>query len=157
MASNTKRVATGGAGLGAVLLLAAPLVAAWEGKSNDPYLDIAKIPTVCRGETAVEMRHYTDDECDVMFQRSLLKHATPILSCLPPDAPVEVKAAFVSFGYNVGVQAACGSSAARQARAHDYARACASLGSWVMAGGKRVQGLVNRRKAETTLCLKGLA
>lgn len=143
-------------GVGAVLALAAPLIMAWEGYSRDPYLDLAKIPTVCIGETHVPMRRYTDAECAAMFQRSLLKHATPVLECLPATAPVEVKAAFVSFGYNVGVSAACGSKAARKARAGDYAGACNSLLNWAYVGKKRVQGLVNRRNAERALCLKGV-
>lgn len=141
----------------AVVLLATPMVARWEGISRDPYVDLAGILTVCRGETQVAMRRYTVAECDAMFERSLIKHATPILGCLPPSAPVPVKAAFVSFGYNVGVKAACGSKAAQRARAGDFGAACNSLMNWVYVGKRRVQGLVNRRAAERDLCLKGVA
>lgn len=146
--------------MGAVLALAMPLVMTWEGISRDPYVDLAGVLTVCRGETNVAMRRYTVAECDAMFERSLVKHAGPVLACLPPAAPVEVKAAFVSFGYNVGTKAACGSSAAKWARAGDYARACDGLLAWnkVKRGGKYVpvQGLTNRRQDERALCRRGL-
>jgi lysozyme len=157
MKAPSAKVAGAGIGLGAVLALALPLVAAWEGLRLDPYRDLAGVATVCRGETHVEMRHYTREECDVMLERSLLKHATPILECLPADAPVSVKAAFVSWGYNVGVSAACGSSAAKKARSGDYAGACSGLGAWIYVKGRKVQGLVNRRAAEMALCRRGLS
>lgn len=156
MAKTSTKVAGAAGGAAAVAALAIPLVAAWEGLRTEPYKDLIGKPTVCYGETNVVMRSYTKAECVAMLQRSLAKYAGPVLECLPADAPIEVKAAFTSFSYNVGVPAACGSAAARQARSADYARACVSLGNWVFAGGKRVQGLVNRRKAETELCLRGV-
>lgn len=156
------RIAAGSAaGLAAVIAIAGPMVTKWEGRSNDPYLDIANVWTVCDGETAVPMRRYSDRECDAMREASLRKHGGPILECLPAGAPIEVKAAFVSFGYNVGVNAACNSTAARKARAHDYRGACDGLMAWNKArvnGQLRpVQGLTNRRADERRLCLSGLA
>ncbi len=146
-----------GGGIAAVILLATPTVMHWEGLRNDPYLDVGGIRTVCYGETAsVQNRRYSRAECEVMLERSLIKHATPVLKCLPLTAPLEVKAAFVSFGYNVGVSAACGSKAAQAARRGDYRVACRALGNWVFVGKRRVQGLVNRRADETSLCLKGV-
>jgi lysozyme len=158
MAPPMTRFQTVGAGasVAAVLALSMPVIAAWEGLSLDPYNDIAGIATVCRGETHVQMRRYTLAECDAMFQRSVLKHASPILDCLPREAPTEVKAAFVSFGYNVGVNAACGSAAARKARLGNYPAACDALMNWVFVGKRRVQGLVNRRTSERALCRSGL-
>lgn len=153
--------ASGAVGLAAVIALAGPMVSKWEGRSLDPYPDIGGVITVCDGETAVPMRRYTPAECDAMLAASLRRHAGPILECLPPSAPLEVKAAFTSFGYNVGVSAACSSTAARKARAYDYRGACDALLAWNKArvnGELRfVQGLANRRADERALCLKGLA
>lgn len=157
MAKTSTKVAGAAGGIAAVAALALPLVAAWEGLRTEPYKDLIGKPTVCFGETNVEMKSYTRAECNAMLQRSLAKYAGPVLDCLPADAPIEVKAAFTSFAYNVGSTAACGSKAAKQARSADYARACNSLGNWIWAGGRKVQGLVNRRAAETQLCLKGVS
>lgn len=148
-----QKAGVAGGGLAAVLALATPVVMRWEGLSLDPYRDLAGISTVCWGETHVPMRRYGRAECDAMLATSIEKHAGPVLKCLPADAPLSVKAAFVSFGYNVGVDAACSSVAAQRARAGRYPEACAALMNWVHVRKKRVQGLVNRRTDERRLCL----
>lgn len=145
-------------GLAAVLALATPVVMRWEGLRLDPYDDVANIRTVCFGETFnVQERRYSRAECDAMLSKSLTKHAKPILDCMPPDAPLEVKAAFVSFGYNVGVSAACNSTAIRRMWRGDYAGACDQLMRWNRAGGRVVSGLTKRRADERALCLRGLS
>lgn len=161
-ALRTTAIGAGGAvGLAAVVALAGPMVSKWEGRRLDPYVDLVGKPTVCDGETAVPMRRYSHAECDAMLAAGLRRHAGPILECLPPSAPLEVKAAFTSFGYNVGTEAACNSTAARKARAYDYRAACDGLLAWNKArvnGQLRfVQGLANRRADERALCLKGIA
>lgn len=162
--ANTRQVVAGSAaGLAAVLALATPLVAQWEGRRLDPYTDIAGIRTVCYGETFnVKERRYSDQECRDLLNASLAKHTTGVLACLPANAPVQTKAAFASFGYNVGVSAACGSSAVRKLRAGDIRGACDGLLAWNKARHPVTRklavsrGLDNRRRAERLLCLEGL-
>lgn len=147
-----------GSGLAAALALALPLVAGWEGKRNDPYLDIVKVPTVCFGETQVAMRHYSDGECRAMLERRLREdYAAPVLACAPQlaDRPYQLAAA-ASLAYNIGARAFCGSSAARAFRARQWRAGCRAIAKWNSAGGRVVQGLVNRRAAEVRLCLTGL-
>jgi lysozyme len=60
---------------------------------------------------------------------------------------------FVSFAYNVGETAFCNSTLVRKLNAGDYVGACNELDRWVYAGGRKVQGLVNRRAEEKTKCL----
>jgi len=178
MANNAKAIAAAGAGTLALIAAAAPFVAQWEGLRTDPYVDVAGVLSVCSGETAVQMRRYTPAECQAMFQTSLAKHAGGILQAIPEDAPRSVKLAFISFAYNVGVPLASSSKAAQAARAGDYARACANIGAFTLirvtpaqwnacpAEKRRIgsdgvrrcvsQGLVNRRTAETKLCLADL-
>jgi lysozyme len=160
--SKARLVITGAAGLAAAVSLAAPTVMRWEGLALDPYVDLAGVKTVCWGETAnIQDRRHTRAECDAKLNRSLTKHARPILACLPETAPLGVKAAFSSFGYNVGVTAACNSTAAKKARAGDYRGACDGLLAWNKArvNGvlKPIKGLTKRRQDERALCLSGLA
>jgi len=61
---------------------------------------------------------------------------------------------WISFSYNVGSGAFCSSTAVAKLNALDYAGACNELSRWVYVKGRKVQGLVNRREAERTLCLK---
>ncbi|TDN49170.1 lysozyme [Azoarcus indigens] len=61
--------------------------------------------------------------------------------------------AYVSFAYNVGGGAFCGSTLVRKLNAGDYEGACGELRRWVYSGGRKVQGLVNRREQEYQACM----
>jgi lysozyme len=140
------------AGLGAIAIaLAAPLVMRSEGLRTEPYLDVARVKTVCFGDTHAEMRTYTPQECESMLMESLEKHGADIAACLPADLPDRQKAAALSFAYNVGAPKVCASTFAAKLRAGDPT-ACAELSRWVYADGRILSGLVKRRAAERALC-----
>lgn len=143
-------------GIGAAGLLIA-FVGAWEGKSNDPYKDIVGVWTVCYGETRVEMRRYTDAECKDMKANALVDFAEPVLKRNPELRGRDNQlAAAVSLSYNIGNAAYARSTVARRFSAGDFRGACDAFLMWTKAGGKVVRGLVNRRRAERDLCLRGL-
>lgn len=154
--SQAKRVAA----VLAAASLAVGTIAAWEGKRNVGYGDklAGGLPTACFGATkgVVIGRHYTDDQCMEMLARDAVSHGIEIAKCLPDDLPVQMRAAFTSAAYNIGTGAFCGSSMSRRALAGDYRGSCEALMMWVNAGGKPIQGLINRRKAERDLCLQGV-
>jgi lysozyme len=140
-----KTQAAASAALAAALALAIPLIAHWEGRANDPYLDMGRIRTVCFGHTGnVRARRYDDAEC-----AALLRRDAPRLA-----GQVAMLAAFTSFNFNTG--AYCRSSIpALVAKGEDRA-ACAQLSRWVYVKGRRVAGLARRRAAERQLCERGL-
>ena len=145
-----------GAALAAALALAIPLIAHWEGRANDPYLDMGRIRTVCFGHTDdVQARRYSDAECEALLRRDARTHVQPVLACSPRLAGhVAMLAAFTSFNFNTG--AYCRSSIpALVAKGEDRA-ACAQLSRWVYVKGRRVTGLMRRRAAERELCERGL-
>ncbi|WP_374551992.1 lysozyme [Sphingobium yanoikuyae] len=154
--ASKKQTAVGG-GIAAALVLAVPLIANWEGKRNDPYLDIVKVPTVCYGETRVEMRRYSDAECLALLDKGVREFAEPVAKCTPniADRPYQLAAA-TSLAYNIGVSAYCKSTADRRFDAGDFKGGCAALKFWNKAGGRVVQGLANRRADEYRLCMVGL-
>lgn len=144
----------------AALAITAPLVMMWEGKSNDPYRDIVGVWTVCYGDTR-DVRagqRQSDGQCQDRLYRQLADHARPVMACVPQlqGRPYQTAAA-VSLAYNIGVNGFCKSTAARKFRAGDWVGGCNAFASWRMAGGKVVQGLVNRRRDEIRICLTGLA
>ena len=103
MASVKTKVVGGGSAV--ALLLSIPLIAKWEGKSNDPYNDIVGVKTVCYGETRVQMRRYTDEECLAMLRKAVEKDfMEPIAKSTPTIAerPYELAAA-TSLAYNIGL------------------------------------------------------
>lgn len=148
-------IAVAGAAAAAVMV---PMVAGWEGKRNDPYLDIVNVPTVCFGETRVEMRRYSDAECNQMLAGGLAGFSRDVLACVPSlkDKP-HALAASVSLAYNVGSAGFCRSTAARRFRAGDITGGCDALLMWRKAGGRVVRGLQRRREAERAICLRSAA
>ena len=146
-----------------VLVAAAAFVGPWEGERTEAYLDrIASPPvwTVCYGETrgVGPGDRYTPAECRAMLMDALDDFYQPLIRCIPtlPQQPEGVQVALVSWAYNVGVGAACGSTLARRANAGDWRAACNELPRWNKAGGREVRGLTNRRAAEQRMCLEAI-
>lgn len=98
---------------------------------------------------------FTREQCEELLYKDLAKHADA-LQCIKAPMTDGQKAAFLSFSFNVGSQAFCGSTLARKANADDMLGACAELSRWTLAGGKQLPGLVKRRAAERQLCEQGL-
>jgi lysozyme len=156
--AKAKAIAVIGAG---ALALAAPFIAQWEGKRNDPYKDIVGVWTVCYGDTrgVTPGKRQTDAECADRLYRQIADHAAPVVACVPQlgakDREAQL-AASVSLAYNIGTGAFCKSTAARRFRAGDWRGGCDAFRLWNKAGSRVVQGLVNRRREERALCLTGL-
>ncbi|MBO9602532.1 MAG: lysozyme [Novosphingobium sp.] len=149
-----KLIATAGA-VGAAALLG--LLQPWEGKSNHPYKDIVGVWTVCYGETRVEMKRYSDAECEDMLADASDGFAKGVLAATPrlKGHPYQLAAA-TSLAYNIGLRAYAGSTADKRFDAGDFRGGCAAITSWNRAGGKVRKGLQNRRAAEYRVCMTGL-
>lgn len=145
--------AAGGAALATIVTLAAQMIAPWEGLRTTPYLDPVGILTVCYGHTGkdIERRKYTPAECMAIMQKDVATHAKA-LECAGDGYKVREGAAFVSLAYNIGVAGFCRSTAAKRAQAGDYAGACEAMSRHIKAGGKVLQGLVDRRAYERAIC-----
>jgi lysozyme len=135
------------------------LVLAWEGLRTKPYYDSVGVLTVCVGETQGVKKTdvYTPQQCKDMLVRRLDVFEAGIRKCLKnPDAvPAGAYVASISLAYNVGISAYCGSSIRRKLDAGDVRGACDAFLLYNKAGGRYLQGLANRRKAERAICLKG--
>ncbi len=149
-----------GVGLTVAGSLAVGLVGAWEGLRTKAYRDVVGIPTVCFGETrGVKMGDkYTVDECKAMLGDALAEFETNMRRCLnnPDKIPDKPYVAFLSLSYNIGTGAFCRSTVARKANAGDLKGACDAILMWNRAGGRVIQGLVNRRQDERKMCLEGV-
>ena len=155
---NWKEKLIAAIGTGAVAL-AVPLVAKYEGTVLRSYRDPVGIVTSCTGHTGPELKigqTYTRQQCEDMLYKDLAKHADA-LACVSQPLTDGQRAAFVSFAFNVGEGAFCGSTLVGKANAGDIDGACAELSRWTYAGGKQLPGLVKRRAAERQLCEAGLA
>ena len=140
-------------GAGAVALCV-PLVMYFEGTIQRVYRDPIGILTSCTGHTGPELRMgmvFTKQQCEQQLLADLLKHSEA-LDCIKVVMTDGQKAAFLSFAFNVGEGAFCGSTLARKANAGDMRGACAELSRWTLAGGKEMPGLAKRRAAERKVC-----
>jgi lysozyme len=148
------------AAIAAAAAIATPIISRWEGRKLDPYQDIVGVWTVCDGETRVRMRRYSNAECDAMTAKAISNDFAPeVLACVPGLAVPRRRhqfAASISLAYNIGSPAFCRSSAAAAFNRGEWRAGCEAFSRWNRAGGRRVQGLANRRAAEVRLCLTGL-
>lgn len=160
---SSARIAAAVAGLAASLAAASvaiPLISEYEGLVTVAAPDPIGIPTECWGHTGPEVvvgRQRTEAQCVDILAADAVRHGVAISRCIKTEIPVDTRAAFTSFAFNVGVSRFCGSTMARKVNAGDIAGACAELSKWTYAGGRELKGLVRRRAAERTLCEKGLA
>lgn len=134
-----------------------PTVQHWEGTRYVPYSDIVGILTVCTGDThnVTPGKVYSKAECEARLERQLIAHAKPVVECVPgltrhPNAT----AAAVSLAYNIGPSAFCRSTVAKRFNRSDWKGGCDAMLMWNRAGGRVIQGLVNRRRAEREICLR---
>jgi lysozyme len=136
------------------------LVGSFEGLRTYAYRDPIGIPTVCFGETrGVKMGDkHSVAECKNMLGTRLIEFETGMTRCMinPAAVPNGAYTAFLSFTYNVGTGAFCKSTLNKKLNAGDLRGACNELLKWDRAGGIRLPGLTNRRRAEQKLCLGGV-
>lgn len=149
----------------AVALSIGALIKPWEGRELVAYKDIVGVWTICDGETKgvkPGMRK-TPAECDAMLnvrvERDFYKPLTKCISGFEAK-PIGWQASMISLSYNVGVYAACGSTAAKLARAGKMMESCNAATRFNKAGGRVVSGLKKRREfgdaqrmGELELCL----
>lgn len=162
LTNKQKLIALVGAPAAGVAIM---LVQHWEGTEYVGYADVVGIATYCTGVTgpgAVVGKRYTKEECEEADSKALYEHAVPVMKCTPGlrDKPHTLGSA-ISFAYNVGPGAYCGSTVAKRFRAGDIRGGCQAIVKWNKAGGRMVRGLVNRRIdpkwGEVTWCLKDAA
>jgi lysozyme len=152
--SGKARLALVAGGAAAGLLA---VVAGFEGFSRDPYRDIVGVMTVCYGETRVEMRTYTQAECDDMLAEGLAGFAEEVLERNPElEGRDPQLLAATSLAYNIGIGAYRKSTVARRFSAGNWRGACDAFLMWNRAGGREVKGLTTRRQQERAICLRGL-
>lgn len=168
---------------GAIALASASLLTflgTWEGQGqNTVYADkLARgLPTVCKGITrhtspypVVVGDFWSDARCDEVEQLVIGKGQLQLADCITnPNVGQNTFDALTSHGHNVGVPNTCASRAVGLINAGRIAEGCKAL-AWAPDGktpvwafvtdaqGRKqfVQGLHNRRLAESRLCAEGL-
>lgn len=148
----------GAIGLSAAGLL---LIALNEGYSEAPYKDTGGVWTNGFGNTIIEpTKKVTVTEALSQLKTNTKSFDDAIDKCVTYSITQGQHDAYVSFAYNVGINAFCKSTMARLANAGDKVGSCNQFDRWVYVAGKdcRIKenncaGIVKRRKEEKELCL----
>ena len=136
-----------------VLMLAAPLVAHYEGVVPHTYTDVNGTATLCAGETGPDIKPgmtATLDECLRRLDKRLAIEWGKFEPCVQRPITRNQAAALLSWEYNVGATAACKSTLVRKLNAGQPW--CAELSKWAYSQGRQLPGLIKRRAAERALC-----
>lgn len=94
----------------------------------------------------------TKEEAMRRFKKALPKYINEALR-LSPNLTGTQLVAITSFIYNLGPTAYAGSTLRKRVNSNDWQGASRELQKWVFGGGRKLPGLVKRRKAEAQLLL----
>lgn len=135
------------------------LLEEFEGKRRQAYRDSVGIPTIgigfiryTLGEKAgqkVQMGDVmTDGEIRAELANQIQTYEKAVRDAVQVELTQSQFNACVSLCYNIGAKAFAGSSVVRELNQRKYQAACKAFALWNKAGGRVVQGLVNRRAEE---------
>jgi len=141
----------------------------WEGDIHKVYADnlAGGLPTFCAGRTDWSAKVGTplaSDFCEEVNKVTLIEYGFAVLECANWNyLSANRLIGLTIFAINVGKDGACSSQAMVNINRGRIKEGCDLIAykptgapNWSLAGGKYVQGLHNRRKAERDLCLRGL-
>ncbi len=153
------KVANIGNGMGmSVSITGLAHIKGWEGFKPNVYIDAAGYKTIGFGHKLLTTENYktvTNEEAT----RLLIKDLTVAESAVNDLVTIKLSQfqfdALVSFVFNVGRGAFARSTLLKKVNAGLFADAELEFLKWVNAGGVRVQGLINRRVADSKLFAAG--
>jgi len=154
--AEVKQVSTGAkvgggaaAGAASALALMFSLTPVWEGRSLDPYKDVVGVWTVCDGETRVEMRSYTEAECNALSEKAFKEFLDHVARVSPGIERWPYQhAGHADLAYNIGKAGYTRSSVSTKFRQGNYREACRAILKYKFAGGRVFRGLELRRTGD---------
>ncbi len=135
------------------------LIKRFEGTRLKPYLDVAGKWTIGTGHliTASEAETFaagiTAEQSDNILKHDLLIAEAAVRKFVRVPLTQGEFDALVSFTFNLGAGALCSSTLRMRLNRGDKRGAADQFPKWCHAGGRRVQGLLNRRLAERAMFL----
>ena len=137
------------------------LICSFEGKRLAAYDDGVGVWTIGFGTTVypngIKVKKgdtCTEAQAKTYMAHDLKKFEAAVNNAVTVQLNQNQFDALVSLAYNIGASAFSQSTLVKKLNAHDIRGAADQFDVWVNAGGKRMQGLVNRRSKEKQLFLK---
>ncbi|MHC5170108.1 lysozyme [Acinetobacter johnsonii] len=143
-----------------VSLFGVDIICGFEGKRLAAYDDGVGVWTIGFGTTVYPngIKVKKGDNCTEAQAKDFMAHDLKKFEAAVNNAvtvPLSQNQfdALVSLAYNIGTNAFSGSTLVKKLNSNDFRGAADQFDIWVNAGGKRMQGLVNRRAKEKALFL----
>jgi lysozyme len=137
------------------------LIKQFEGKRLVAYQDSVGVWTIGfgtikypNGQRVKSGDTCTDSQAETYLKNDLVKFENAINKLIKVKLNQNQFDALASFTYNLGETNLANSTLLKKINAKDFKGAADEFLKWVNAGGKRLQGLINRRNAERSLFLK---
>ena len=134
----------------------------WEGLKTKAYKDAGGVWTIGYGHTATAGEPkpragmvITAAEAESILLKDLTQYEAAVESLVKVELNDNQFAALVSFVYNIPLVSFKKSTLLKKLNAGNYNAVPTELMKWTKAGGKKIQGLVNRRRAEGYLWMEG--
>lgn len=132
----------------------------FEGCHLTPYYCPAGVLTCGWGSTGPDVfpgRKWTQGYADMRLEQDAIKFSVGALAACPvlANEADEKLSAITDFAYNLGLGALRSSTLRKRINARRWADVPFELNKWVYAGGRKLRGLVIRRKAEAELFMGG--
>lgn len=135
------------------------LIKQFEGFSAEAYTCAGGYLTIGYGHKLLPSDRYksvTMAKADEILRKDLRKSERAVLKYITVPLTDDQFAALVSFTFNLGPASLQRSTLRQKLNYGEYRAAAKEFKRWVYAGGKRVMGLVRRRKVESELFLSNL-
>lgn len=133
----------------------------WEGLRTKAYRDAGGVWTIGYGHTATagspvprRGQVITESEAERILLRDLTQYEQAVEDLVKVKLNNNQFAALVSFTFNVGIGAFKKSTLLKKLNNGNFNAIPTELTKWTKAGGKKIQGLVNRRAGEAGLWVK---
>ena len=134
----------------------------WEGLKTKAYKDAGGVWTIGYGHTAMAGEPkpragmvITPAEAESILLKDLVQYEAAIENNVKVKLTDNQFSALVSFVYNIPLASFKKSKLLKKLNAGNYDAVPTELMKWTKAGGKKIQGLVNRRRAEGYLWMEG--
>ncbi|MFZ4124586.1 MAG: lysozyme [Rickettsiales bacterium] len=131
------------------------LIKRFEGFSSTPYLCPAGYLTIGYGHVVKESHmEVSEAEAENLLRIDVRIAEQAVMRLISVQLTQHQFDALVSFTFNLGAGALQRSTLRRKVNAGGHGAVPQELSKWVFAGGKRLLGLVSRRRAEAELYMK---
>lgn len=130
------------------------LIKQFERFSSCIYLDAAQLPTIGyghllrSGEAEMFKNGITESVAQALLIKDMLRAEQAVLRLITVPLTNGQFDALVSFTFNLGAGALQRSTLRRKVNREEHSDVPAELMKWVWAGGRKLKGLLKRRKAE---------